>query len=228
MNTTDHTKLRLSLRSQILGMAMVDSQFYVTLSAFDYAETHHKGFRKDGVTPEFNHQLNILGLMLTQTKNMKLPWIVLAVILLHDTLEDNNDLEDEIRAKFPELFPYVLRISKVRRGNKLDNATYYAPMALCIVCSIDKGADRLHNLTTMIGVPSFTPSKLQEAVDETEAYVLPMLKRAKIEHPSQTAIYEMLKSLINVQINNIRHYIALAKRLEESANCNHQQVKVNG
>jgi (p)ppGpp synthase/HD superfamily hydrolase len=212
MNTTDHPKLRLILHSQILGLAQNDDQYYVTLAAFDYAEKHHTGLRKDGVTPEFNHQLNILGFMYTQIKNIQQPWLVLAVILLHDTLEDNNELEDEIIALFPDVYPFVNRISKVRRGQKLKNADYYAPMASCPVCSLAKGADRLHNLTTMVGVIKL--DKLQEAIDETEEFVLPMLKLAKQSARKQTSAYELIKSLINVELNNIRNHLVVARKLE--------------
>jgi (p)ppGpp synthase/HD superfamily hydrolase len=215
MNTTDHAKLRLTLHSQLLGLAKENSNYYMTVAAFSYAEKHHQGMRKDGVTPEFNHQLNILGILMTQIANIKQPWLVLALILLHDTLEDNNHLEDEIITKFPVLFPYVNRISKVRRGQKLSNAEYYAPMPACFVVSVAKGSDRLHNLTTMMGV--FTIEKLDEAVVETEEFVLPMLKLAKHEHPEQNAIYELIKSLINIQLNSIRQYIALSKKVADQA-----------
>lgn len=71
MNTTEHQKFRLTMRSIIVGMTMVDKRYAITLAAFDYAEKNHTGLRKDGVTPEFNHQLNIFGFMITQIKNMK-------------------------------------------------------------------------------------------------------------------------------------------------------------
>lgn len=214
MNTTEHQKFRLTMRSIIVGMTMVDKRYAITLAAFDYAEKNHTGLRKDGVTPEFNHQLNIFGFMITQIKNMKKPWLVLAVILLHDTLEDNGHLEDEIYKLFKKAFKYVNRISKVRRGEKLPNDEYYPPMALCGVCSIAKAADRLHNLTTMIGVMS--TAKLEESVKETEAFVLPMVKAAKKNFPKQTAVYELLKSSINIQLTNIRQYVELSKKYEKT------------
>lgn len=214
MNTTEHKKFRLVMRSIIVGMMNVDERYAITLAAFDYAEKHHTGLRKDGVTPEFNHPLNIFGCMLTQIKNMKKPWLVLAVILLHDTLEDYGHLEDEMSKSFKKAFKYVNRISKVRRGEKLSNEEYYPPMALCAICSIAKPSDRLHNLTTMIGVMPI--AKLEEAVIETEAYVLPLLKEAKKNFPKQTAIYELLKSLINIQLTTIRQYVELAKKHEKT------------
>lgn len=213
MNTTEHAKLRLTLRAMILGLATSDPRYYQTIAAFDYAEKHHTGLRKDGVTPEFNHQLNILGFLVTQINNIKKPWLVLTVVLLHDTLEDNNHLEDEIIAKFPEAYVYVNRISKVRRGVKLTNQEYYPPMAECEICSVAKGTDRLHNLTTMIGV--MTTKKLEESVKETEDFVMVMLKDARKATPEQTAIYELLKSLINVLLNNIKQFIEVSKKLEK-------------
>ena len=86
-------------------------------------------------------------------------------------------------------------------------------MAECEICSVAKGTDRLHNLTTMIGV--MTTKKLEESVKETEDFVMVMLKDARKATPEQTAIYELLKSLINVLLNNIKQFIEVSKKLEK-------------
>ncbi|MFK4135919.1 hypothetical protein ACI2KR_27095 [Pseudomonas luteola] len=209
MNSTEPSKLRRILYAKLVGMASVDPSYLVCLKAFDYAELHHTGVRKDKVTPEINHQHNILGFMLTQIRNLSNPAIVLAVIMLHDTLEDNGELEDEIKGLFPDLFVYIRRISKVRRGIKLSNELYYSEMAECPVSSVGKGADRAHNLSTSLGVLS--NEKLEEALTETRQYVLPMLKKARHNFPEQEMIYELIKSVINIQLHNIEQYLKVTK-----------------
>jgi (p)ppGpp synthase/HD superfamily hydrolase len=186
-------------------MSIVKKKYSLLLRAFDFAEPHHQGFRKDGVTPEFSHQLNILGFLLTQTKNMDDPAIVLALSLLHDTLEDNGHLKELIHQNFKKIFKYINTISKVRLGVKLSNDEYYPPLAKCPICSIAKGADRLQNLTTSVGVMSV--EKLEEAVIETRSYVLPMLKEASERFPKQFQIYQLLKSLININLTHIEYAI---------------------
>lgn len=217
MNTTEFDKLKLTIRAQLLGMAQLDESYLMCVRALDYASEIHTGFRKDGVTPEFYHQLSLVGFALTQIRNMRhvaltqirnMPHAatIIGTLLLHDTYEDNQHLEDEIRQKFAELIEYVIRSSKIRRGVKLKTQEYIDEVALCIVCSIVKLIDRLHNLSTMLGV--FTEEKLREYVEETEKYYFPMLKKAKRLFPEQNALYELMKSVLHLQLNAIKFHIA--------------------
>lgn len=206
MNTTEFDKLKLTIRAQLLGMAQLDESYLMCVRALDYASEIHTGFRKDGVTPEFYHQLSLVGFALTQIRNMPHAATIIGTLLLHDTYEDNQHLEDEIRQKFAELIEYVIRSSKIRRGVKLKTQEYIDEVALCIICSIVKLIDRLHNLSTMLGV--FTEEKLREYVEETEKYYFPMLKKAKRLFPEQNALYELMKSVLHLQLNAIKFHIA--------------------
>jgi (p)ppGpp synthase/HD superfamily hydrolase len=218
MNTTEFDKLKLTIRAQLLGMAQIDESYLTCVRALDYASEIHTGFRKDGVTPEFYHQLSLVGFALTQIRNMRFAptqaqapnmthaATIIGTLLLHDTYEDNQHLEDEIRQKFAELIEYVIRSSKIRRGVKLNTQEYIDEVALCIICSIVKLIDRLHNLSTMLGV--FSEAKLREYVEETEKYYFPMLKKAKRLFPEQNALYELMKSVLHLQLNAIKFHIA--------------------
>lgn len=73
-------------------------------------------------------------------------------------------------------------------------------------CVKIKGIDRVHNLTTMLG--GFKPQKRVEYIQETQEYVLPMLKQARRNFPDQECVYENLKFII---INQINLYNALDK-----------------
>ena len=53
---TTYDKLLVSLRYWLLGR-----EFYTALKAPRYAADYHTGLRKDGVTPEFEHQLRIVS-----------------------------------------------------------------------------------------------------------------------------------------------------------------------
>lgn len=67
-----------------------------------------------------------------------------------------------------------------------------------------KGADRIHNQQSMVGV--FTLDKQSAYISETKDLVLPMLKRARKRFTTQEAVYENEKLLLmnqNSLINNI-------------------------
>lgn len=205
MNTTDYEKLKLTIRSQLVGMAAVDARYLLCVRALDYAVCVHTGMRKDNKTHEFYHQISLVGFALTQVKNIAQPWLVLAVLILHDTYEDHQELEDELRENFPEIMEYVIRASKIRCGQKLPMDVYIDDVASCQICSVVKLIDRLHNISTMLGV--FSLKKLVDYVEETNTYYLPMLKKAKRKFQEQNALYELLKSTLNIQLATIQFCI---------------------
>lgn len=212
MNTTDYEKLKLTIRSQLVGMALIDTRYLICVRALDYAATIHTGLRKDGKTPEFYHQLSLVGYALTQVRNMKKPWLIIATLILHDTYEDNQHLEEELREQFPKVFEYVVRCSKIRRGEKVDMVLYTTELSECAICSVVKLIDRLHNISTMLGV--FSEKKLVEYVDETVTHYLPMLKTAKRKFQKQHELYELLKSNLNLLLSPIQFSIELMKKKE--------------
>lgn len=49
-----HTKREISLRYFLQG-----AEYFLALEAMQFAQQYHRGVRKDGVTPEFDHQISI-------------------------------------------------------------------------------------------------------------------------------------------------------------------------
>lgn len=215
MNTTDYEKLKLTIRSQLVGMAAVDARYLLCVRALDYAAGVHTGMRKDNKTHEFYHQLSLVGFALTQINNIAKPWLVLAVLILHDTYEDHPELENVLLENFPEIMEYVIRASKIRRGEKLPMDAYIDDVANCQICSVVKLIDRLHNISTMLGV--FSLKKLVEYVDETNTYYLPMLKKAKRKFQEQNALYELLKSTLSIQLATIQFCIDQMRAQSQTA-----------
>lgn len=201
MNTTDYDKLRLTLRSQLMGLMALDPSYEMPIQALTFAEEIHDGFRKDGVTPEFYHQLNILGYLMTLHQMLPDPAMVYTVAILHDLYEDNQTYRTAIEQKFTRAYPLVVTISKVRDGVKLTNGQYYDGLAEDVICVIVKCADRIHNMSTMIGV--FNANKIIDYVMEVNDYVLPMIKTARTKYPLYTPILQNLKMNINVIIGII-------------------------
>jgi (p)ppGpp synthase/HD superfamily hydrolase len=87
-------KLHISLRYWILGRG-----YNVAARAMDFAEKHHTGTRKDGVTPEFAHQVAIAHYIRT-LPDLVYPEETLATIFLHDVVEDYDVPLTELSGKF--------------------------------------------------------------------------------------------------------------------------------
>jgi len=195
---TRFDKLSISLRYYLLGRG-----YFGALKAWDFAQSLHSGFRKDGVTPEFQHQIEIVHYLRTMP-NIPEPELIYTIALLHDTAEDKDVSFDEIAAKFgQEVACHVQTLSKVYRGSmQIDTKTYYGQIAKHPFTAIVKGADRIHNIGSMVGV--FTPQKQLMYVEETLHYVVPMLKTARRSFPEYEAIFENMKHHLNSQLTLIR------------------------
>lgn len=206
MNTVQHDKLLSSLRYWLIGKAENDHRYYMTLEALEYAKSIHVGKRKDGITEEFYHQLNIVSFLRNLVVYFEKPHILLAIGLLHDTIEDYSHTKNEIIQKFPEVYPYLQKINKMQNGIKLSNDEYYRQMTNCPITVVVKCVDRIHNLSTMDGV--FTLEKMQSYIDEVRDYFLPMLKETRRNHPRYEAVFELLKTTLLLMVSNVESIIS--------------------
>ena len=203
-------KLKVSFRYWLIGKAEENPDYYRVLDAMEVAEKYHNGKRKDG-SPEFTHQIMICMYLKTLHKHFKDPVKVFIVALLHDTLEDYyEESKRELQVKFPEEYEYFVRISKVREGVKIPYEQYFGEMKNCSICSIVKLADRIANISTMIGV--FSYDKQTQYLEEVNTWFLPMLKHARRMFPQQESAYENLKMLLQVQRDTI---LAVRAEFEE-------------
>lgn len=207
MNYSTYEKLKLTSRYWLLGKAENNPDYYLTVRAFETALKYHTGVRKDNVTKEVYHQLNIFSMLRTMDALVKTPHIVLAVGLLHDTYEDYPESHKELESEFPELMSYLIRVSKIRDGEKISYEQYFGEMASCSVTSIVKVVDRVHNLSTMSGV--FSYSKEGDYVKDVYTWFYPMIKDARRKFPEQEPAYEMLRSILALEVNLIENKLDL-------------------
>jgi len=127
---------------------------------------------------------------------------------LHDAAEDAGVSTDEITARYgPRVAAAVDALSKTWRGHRRAHDRVVDAIEADPIASIVKGADRLHNLSTM--VDAFSDDKMREYLSETTDWVLPMLHRARRIHVEQEAAYENVKLGLNTQL---RIYAALLQR----------------
>lgn len=217
MNTTDFAKLRSTIRTNLTDMAKEDPQYKRVLKLMELAAQFHNGMRKDGVTPEFYHQLSILGVAMTQHLNLSSPAMVYQAILAHDMIEDFPESKAVLAEQFPEVVAYSVTLSKYREGVEISKNQYFHEISHCPVASVAKLIDRLHNLSTMAGV--FTNEKMLSYAKEVDDYFLPMAKTARKLFPEQKAFYELAKSMLVDQVRMVNYFVpqlmARAKRLAD-------------
>lgn len=187
-------KSRIALRYWLLGR-----EWERASAAMRYGEAHHNGVRKDGVTPEFDHQIHIAHYLRTMHEKLLFPEDTITAAFLHDVREDYNVPYAEIESFFGERVAQAVdAMTKTFNGAKRSPESVFQAVADDPIASVVKGADRIHNQHTCVGV--FTPAKINEYIAETRDYVLPMLREARTKFPTQEPVYENLKFVLTSQM----------------------------
>lgn len=176
----------------------------------DWAENIHSGVRKDGVTPEFAHQIWIANYLRTLPLNDDMMRLCIAIAFLHDTAEDFNYNPAEFSVYWGgEIAEGAKRLTKKWRGVTMPEDTYFFGIGETAQSALVKGVDRLHNLSTMVGV--FKLEKMVAYIEETKQYHLPMLKAARKRFPQYEAAFENIKQSLLSRIELISAFIEVQK-----------------
>jgi len=169
----------------------------------EFGLKYHTGKRKDGVTPEFQHQLSIAHYMRVFEGYLLHPDETFAALLLHDVVEDYNVSPQEISSLFGDrVARAVLALTKQYQGIKKSVEHYYQEIGEDPIASIGKGCDRIHNIQTMVNV--FSAKGQLWYIEETEKYIIPMLKAARRKYIEQEPIYENIKLVLLSQLDLIK------------------------
>lgn len=201
MNRYD--KLKISLRYWLLGMSQSNPDYLKCVDALEYAAKIHTGTRKDGVTPEFEHQLVITHYLRTLINTFEYPVETICASLLHDIPEDYDVGFDEITSLFGITISVATeKLTKFHRGHKKTNEEYFEGISNNPISSLVKGGDRIHNLQSMIGV--FSKEKQEQYIIEAEQWILPAIKKARKQFSKQEPAYQNIKLLMESQIQLIK------------------------
>jgi (p)ppGpp synthase/HD superfamily hydrolase len=187
-------KLKIALHYYLLGR-----KYNTALKAFHFAARHHAGLRRDKMTPEFQHQIEI-ALYVSTLKDVRDEERVITLALLHDLLEDYSTVTMVFLAS--EFGHDIADECELLNKNGKSYEVYFDRMAMSPSASIVKGADRIHNINSMVGV--FSKEKQQKYCAEVEQYFLPMLKKARKTHPDQLQAYSNIEHMLRSQINLLR------------------------
>ncbi len=193
--TNDFDKLKISLRYWLLG-----KEFYNAAEALEFASAYHTGTRKDGETPELQHQIEMAHHVRTLLPSLIYPEDTITAVLLHDTPEDYGVSFEVIEKKFNQRVAYATSI--MDKHNWSTQERQFEAIALDPIASIVKGADRVHNIQTMGDV--FTVEKQIGYIREAENLFIPMLKEARRIFPRQEPAYENMKLVLRSQIELIK------------------------
>jgi len=157
------------------------------VKAMEFAQRYHTGTRKDGVTPEFSHQIAITQYLRTLDSGLSFPEETYCASFLHDVPEDYNIPISVIVTEFGiEVGDAVDKLTKVFEGVRKGKEFYYSELAKDAIASVCKGGDRIHNYSSMPTV--FTPQHQRAYIKEGEDFILPMIKEARRRFPEQEPV----------------------------------------
>ena len=155
-----------------------------TVNALAYARELHTGQRRKSGEPYIVHPLTMANHALALGVHED---AIIATILLHDVCEDCGVQPKDLPVA-RDVREAVRLLTRVK-GEPL--GPYYREIGENRVAAIAKLFDRCNNVSTMAGV--FTLEKVWEYIDETREYVLPMLRQAKNQWPSDSNLFFVLK-----------------------------------
>lgn len=207
-----YQKVSITLKSYLKGKG-----FNKALEAFEFGRENHSklgtGFRKDGITPNFQHQIEIC-LFLTTLKEVADEETVIIAGLLHDVREDAH-IEDEVIAhKFGrKAADAVEKLTKEFKGIKKSPESYFDILATCPIASLVKLADRIHNFSSMVGV--FTIPKQEHYVFEVKEYFLPLVKKARNNFPHQHMSYHAMGTFLKCMCKPIEAALVAEKQVNQ-------------
>jgi (p)ppGpp synthase/HD superfamily hydrolase len=195
----EYAKQVNTMRSFLQG-----KDYHLALEAMEFAMSWHSGKRKDGVSPEFSHQMFIALYVLSISPLLLYPEETLAAVFLHDVCEDYPVTYDDVERMFGKrVRDAVELLTKKKDGVRIPDDVYYERMALNEIASIVKGVDRAHNIHSMHSA-DWSLEKQQAYLDFVFQYVLPMLKKARKKFTRQRLAYENIKSVLLMQARPIQ------------------------
>lgn len=181
-----------------------------TLAALDFMREKHKGqFRKGSrYATESVAYINHPLMMACHAHAMGISDDeILAAILLHDVVEDTDTELNELPVsnEVKEIVNLLTFRKLLGMNKEQSKAVYYENIMKNKKACIVKMIDRCNNVSTMAGC--FSREKLIEYIDETEEYILPVIKSIKDKYPEYSNVAFLVKYQILSLIESIKSLI---------------------
>ena len=184
-----------------------------TLKALVFAREKHNGQTRKNGDPYIIHPLTMaceaMSLGIRDDE-------VVATILLHDVCEDCDVGLSELPVDDKTRHSVELMTFKIMPGETKEVAQnrYYNMILQDRAATLTKLMDRCHNVSSMAGV--FSIDKLKAYIEETQLYVLPLLRKAKQAYPEDSDILFILKYHIISVIDSIDATMKVFENAEAS------------
>lgn len=135
---------------------------------------------------------------------------ILSAMILHDVVENGHVQLATVSKEFGEEVAHLVDIQTKRDQETPEE--YYARVGSEIGGILCKAADRLHNISNMVEV--FELPRLKRYVDETERYVVEMIKNARYTYLAYAnalvLMYEFARNIIKLA----KQYIEAKEEVE--------------
>lgn len=202
---TSYEKTKIAIHYRMLGAKM-----FKAIKAMNFAIEYHNGKRKDG-SPEFSHQVFIANFASTlPIYDNEVMEKLLCAIFLHDVCEDYDVSFNDIAVLFGEDIAEIVRcLTKVIDGKKLDEGVYMDNLMKNVIAMLAKGCDRLHNISSMWN--AFKTEKQFSYMEETNNFILPMLKYGRKNYPEYELCFENIKQSITGRMEIINFFLSKEK-----------------
>lgn len=175
----DASKIYTFLKGYAMGL-----EWHDTLAALSFARVAHKDQLRKSGEPYIIHPLTVashaVALGLKEDE-------IVAASILHDVVEDCGVCVENLPVSAGTR-DAVRRLTHVK-GEPL--VPYYREISESRTASIVKLLDRCDNVSTMAGV--FSVEKVNQYIEETREYVLPLLRRTKDQWPADSNALFVLK-----------------------------------
>ena len=188
-------KMYTFLRGFASGLGMKD-----TLKALTFAREKHSGQLRKSGEPYIVHPLtmacNAVSLGIKEDA-------IIATILLHDVCEDCGVSVGDLPVSDTVKRAVDLMTFRVMEGETREIAKnrYYNMLLQSRQAAMTKLIDRCHNVSSMAG--TFSVEKLKAYIEETRHYVLPLLRKVKIQYPEDSDTLFALKYHIVSVVDSI-------------------------
>lgn len=187
-------------------------RYNLALKALRFARRLHDGIRKDGVTPEFGHQLFQALYVKSFDDKLIHPEETFATIFLHDTPEDTDVTFQEIYGEFgPVVGEAVQLMTKKKDGVVIPMELYASRMAGNPITTVAKPLDNLHNQKSMFGT-KWSVAKLKDYRQTAINLYLPLLKIGRHNFPEQADVYYNIQTALKMQLEWSERHLALMEK----------------
>ena len=161
---------------------VIDRKLFQTAKVLPYAREKHKGAMRNGEqsdVPYINHPLT----MVCEALSMQIyDDDILSALMLHDVVEDTEtELEElPVNDETKELVRLMTKDPHPKDRTAAKKA-YYEELSKNPKAALIKCFDRVNNLSNM--ALGFTRDRMVEYVEETEKYIVPLLRVIKDNAP---------------------------------------------